>query len=110
MLITHLSDFHLFTKTPESSLVRPDIVDVLRRIVADVSAFRPAVDAVVLTGDLTEVARTRITPCCGRFFRHFRQWSSPYRAIMTYEPTFAERSTISCPSTTVSSCTLRDGP
>lgn len=54
MLIAHLSDFHLFTGTPETSLVRPDIVDVVRKIIADVAAFRPAVDAVVLTGDLAD--------------------------------------------------------
>ena len=54
MLIAHLSDFHLYTRTPESSLVRADVVDVVRRIIADVSEFRPAVDAVVLSGDLTD--------------------------------------------------------
>ena len=54
MLIAHLSDFHLFTKTPETSLVRPDIIDVVRRIIADVSAFRPAIDAIMLTGDLAD--------------------------------------------------------
>ena len=28
MLIAHLSDFHVFTAAPETSLVRPDIVAV----------------------------------------------------------------------------------
>ena len=54
MLIGHLSDFHLFAKTPDSPLVRADIADVLRRIFADVAAFTPAIDVVALTGDLTD--------------------------------------------------------
>jgi 3',5'-cyclic AMP phosphodiesterase CpdA len=54
MLIAHLSDFHVFTATSETSLVRPDIVPVVEAIVADVAAFRPAVDAVMLTGDLAD--------------------------------------------------------
>ncbi len=54
MLVAHLSDFHVFTETSETSLVRPDIVEVVGRIVADVAAFRPAIDAVVLTGDLAD--------------------------------------------------------
>ena len=54
MLIAHLSDFHVFTAAPETSLVRPDIVAVVERIVADVAAFRPAVEAVMLSGDLAD--------------------------------------------------------
>ncbi len=54
MLICHLSDIHLFAKESDSPLIRPDIAEALRRIVADIEAFTPAIDAVVLTGDLTE--------------------------------------------------------
>lgn len=55
MLIAHLSDFHIFTSAAsESALVRPDIIDVTRTIIADVAAFRPTVDAVMLTGDLAD--------------------------------------------------------
>jgi Icc protein len=54
VLIGHLSDFHLFAKKPDTQLIRPDIADVLRRIFADVAAFEPAIDVVVLTGDLTD--------------------------------------------------------
>lgn len=55
MLIGHLSDFHLFSAgTPHSPLIRPDIADALRRVVADVAAFTPAIDVVALTGDLTD--------------------------------------------------------
>ncbi len=54
MLIAHISDFHIFTETSETSLVRPDIIPVVRRIIDDVAAFRPAVDAVMLTGDLAD--------------------------------------------------------
>jgi 3',5'-cyclic-AMP phosphodiesterase len=53
MLIAHLSDFHLFLQPPDTPLIRRDIVDVLRRVVADVAAFAPALDVVALTGDLT---------------------------------------------------------
>jgi 3',5'-cyclic AMP phosphodiesterase CpdA len=54
VLIGHLSDFHLFAGKPDSPLIRPDIAGVLRRIVADVAAFEPAIDVVALTGDLTD--------------------------------------------------------
>lgn len=54
MLISHLSDIHLFAKESNSQLIRPDIAQALRCIVADIAAFEPAIDAVVLTGDLTE--------------------------------------------------------
>ena len=54
MLICHLSDIHLFAKESSSQLIRPDIAEALRWIVADIQAFEPAIDAVVLTGDLTE--------------------------------------------------------
>lgn len=51
MLIAHLSDFHVFAG-PKPDLVRPDIVQVMEKIVADVAAFRPRIDACMLTGDL----------------------------------------------------------
>ena len=54
MLIGHLSDIHLFARKPDSTLIRPDIAEALRRIVADIAAFVPAIDIVVLTGDLTD--------------------------------------------------------
>lgn len=54
MLLAHLSDFHVFSKAPETSLVRMDVVDVCRRVIADVTMLSPAVDAVLLTGDLTD--------------------------------------------------------
>ena len=55
MLIAHLSDFHLFAPgTSPSPLIRTDIADALRRVIADVAAFRPAIDVGALTGDLTD--------------------------------------------------------
>ncbi len=54
MLIAHLSDLHIFSHAPETSLVRPDIVPVVERIVADVAAFRPTIDAVMITGDVAD--------------------------------------------------------
>jgi Icc protein len=54
MLICHLSDIHLFAKKSSSQLIRPDIAEALRWIVADIAAFDPAIDVVVLTGDLSE--------------------------------------------------------
>lgn len=54
MLIAHISDFHVFAHAPETSLVRPDAADAARRVVADIAAFSPGVDAVMFTGDLTD--------------------------------------------------------
>lgn len=54
MLVAHISDFHVFSKAPETSLVRPDAADAARKIVADIVAFRPGLDAVMFTGDLTD--------------------------------------------------------
>lgn len=54
MLIAHISDFHVFADKPETSLVRLDAADVARKIVADLAAFTPAIDAVLFTGDLTD--------------------------------------------------------
>jgi 3',5'-cyclic AMP phosphodiesterase CpdA len=54
VLVAHISDFHIFSKAPETSLVRLDVAEAARRIVADITAFSPALDAVMFTGDLTD--------------------------------------------------------
>ncbi|MCO5070178.1 MAG: metallophosphoesterase [Rhizobiaceae bacterium] len=54
MLLAHLSDFHLFADASETSLVRPDVVEACRKVVADVAALSPAIDICLLTGDLTD--------------------------------------------------------
>ncbi|MET0743090.1 MAG: phosphodiesterase [Microvirga sp.] len=54
MLIAHISDFHVFAQSPETSLVRADAAQAAARVVADLAAFRPALDAVMFTGDLTD--------------------------------------------------------
>lgn len=54
MLIAHISDFHVFSSAPETSLVRADAEAAARKIVADLVALSPSVDAVCLTGDLTD--------------------------------------------------------
>lgn len=54
MLIAHISDFHVFALAPETSLVRADAAEAARRVVADIAAFSPGVDAVMFTGDLTD--------------------------------------------------------
>ena len=54
MLIAHISDFHVFAQSPETSLVRADAADAAAKVVADLAAFRPALDAVMFTGDLTD--------------------------------------------------------
>lgn len=54
MLLAHISDFHLFARGPESALVRWDVVEACRKVVADLAALTPAVDAVLFTGDLTD--------------------------------------------------------
>jgi 3',5'-cyclic AMP phosphodiesterase CpdA len=54
MLIAHISDFHLFAHRPETSLVRPDTPAACRKVVADLAALSPGVDAVLFTGDLTD--------------------------------------------------------
>jgi 3',5'-cyclic-AMP phosphodiesterase len=58
MLIAHISDFHIFADQPETSLVRLDAVSVARKVVADIAAFTPAIDAVMFTGDLTDGGST----------------------------------------------------
>lgn len=54
MLIAHISDFHLFAHAPETSLVRPDVLEACRKVVADLATLTPALDAVLFTGDLTD--------------------------------------------------------
>ena len=54
MLIAHLSDFHVFADAPETSLVRRDATDAVRKVVADVAGFSPKFDAVMITGDLVD--------------------------------------------------------
>lgn len=54
MLIAHISDFHVFSEAPETSLVRPDAEAAARKVVADIAGYFPRFDAVCLTGDLTD--------------------------------------------------------
>lgn len=54
MLIAHVSDFHVSVGPPETSLVRPDAEAAARKVVADILAADPPVDAVCLTGDLVD--------------------------------------------------------
>ena len=54
MLIAHTSDFHIFADAPETSLVRSDIVEATRKVVADIANFSPRIDAVMITGDLAD--------------------------------------------------------
>ena len=54
MLIAHISDFHVFAHKPETALVRLDAADAARKVVADLAAFSPVLDAVMFTGDLTD--------------------------------------------------------
>jgi Icc protein len=54
LLIAHISDFHVFSDKPETALVRRDAERVARAVVEDLAAFRPALDAIAFTGDLTD--------------------------------------------------------
>ena len=54
MLIAHVSDFHVFAHAPETSLVRADAAAAARKVVSDIATFSPGIDAVMLTGDLTD--------------------------------------------------------
>lgn len=54
MLIAHVSDFHVFADRKETALVRDDAEAAARKVVADLAAFQPALDGVILTGDLTD--------------------------------------------------------
>lgn len=59
MLVAHISDFHVFADRPETKLVRLDAEAAARRIVADIARFRPSLDAVMFTGDLTDGGSAR---------------------------------------------------
>lgn len=54
MLIAHVADFHVSSGVPVPPRSRDDAERVVRRVVADLASFSPGLDAVVLTGDLTE--------------------------------------------------------
>lgn len=54
MRIAHLSDLHVLVRPLGTGLVRGDAVARARALVADVAAFSPRIDAVAITGDLTE--------------------------------------------------------
>lgn len=54
MLFAHISDFHVFAGKPESTLVRKDFRDVYPKIIEDINTFIPKIDAVMLTGDVTD--------------------------------------------------------
>lgn len=56
MRIAHLSDFHVFASAEAPELIRPDIAKAVEKIVADVAAFRPQIDACMITGDLAGYA------------------------------------------------------
>jgi Icc protein len=54
MLFAHISDFHVFAHAPETSLVRLDVENAVRKVVADIVSLSPKLDAVMFTGDLTD--------------------------------------------------------
>lgn len=54
MLIAHISDFHVFANAPETSVVRSDAADAARKVIADIAAFTPKIEAIMFTGDLTD--------------------------------------------------------
>ena len=54
MLIAHISDFHGFAHAAETSLVRADAADAARKVVEDIAAYAPAIDAAIFTGDLVD--------------------------------------------------------
>lgn len=51
MRIAHISDLHITATPPAAGIVRADAVARARALMADLSAFRPALDLVVITGD-----------------------------------------------------------
>lgn len=55
--IAHVSDLHILAAPPAQGIVRPDATARARALMADLSAFRPALDLVVITGDLANDAR-----------------------------------------------------
>jgi Icc protein len=54
VLIAHISDFHVFAKAPETTIVRYDAADAARKVIADIAAFAPKIEAVMFTGDMTD--------------------------------------------------------
>lgn len=58
MLIAHISDFHVFANAPETSVVRADAADAARKVIADIAAFNPKIEAIMFTGDLTDGGST----------------------------------------------------
>ncbi len=54
MLIAHISDFHVFSEAPETSLVRLDAADAARKVIGDIASHQPKFDAVIFTGDLAD--------------------------------------------------------
>jgi 3',5'-cyclic AMP phosphodiesterase CpdA len=59
MLIAHISDFHVFADRPETKMVRLDAEAAARKVVDDIVRFRPALDAVMFTGDLVDGGAAR---------------------------------------------------
>jgi 3',5'-cyclic AMP phosphodiesterase CpdA len=59
MLIAHISDFHVFSERPETKMVRLDAEAAARKVVDDIARFRPALDAVIFTGDLVDGGSAR---------------------------------------------------
>lgn len=57
MRLAHISDLHITAGPPPAGPVRPDAVARARALMADLSAFRPALDLVVITGDTVNDAR-----------------------------------------------------
>ncbi|MDR1827060.1 MAG: metallophosphoesterase [Methylobacteriaceae bacterium] len=54
MLFAHISDFHVFAGEPGSPLVRRDFRPAFAKIIDDINAFDPAIEAVMFTGDLVD--------------------------------------------------------
>lgn len=58
MLIAHISDFHVFAKAPETTIVRADAESAARKVIADIAAFTPKIEAIMFTGDLADGGST----------------------------------------------------
>lgn len=57
MQIAHISDLHIVADAGPVGLLRPDAVARARALIRDLSAFRPKLDMVVITGDTVNDAR-----------------------------------------------------
>ncbi|TVQ54658.1 MAG: serine/threonine protein phosphatase [Rhodobacteraceae bacterium] len=57
MRIAHISDLHVTATAEPAGLTRPDAVARARALIADIAAFRPSIDLVVITGDTVNDAR-----------------------------------------------------